>query len=286
MDAFVAPFEFKAAAVGGALGVIEGYGAVFGNIDSHGDMILPGAFAAALAEHKAQTTMPALYVEHGPALGGSSLPDGVWDEMEEDATGLRVKGRVLALDTDHGKRIYALAEAKALRGLSIGYRVGAGNASFSSGAGKPKRQIKSFDRLFEVSLVTSPSNGRAQIDTVKGLLGLADKDKAAAAVKSALALHAASMRGSDSPTAAERSDMLTHLQDAHEAITGRRMPDGMKAAPASADEMKAELRALGLSEKQAADIAGMQFKTASQTQAQQAGASTDLLAELRELAGL
>ncbi|MBW4980833.1 hypothetical protein KZZ05_21395, partial [Marinobacter adhaerens] len=51
-DIIVAPLELKFAGSPDA-GEFEGYGAFFGNTDLHGDRILPGAFAATLAERKA-----------------------------------------------------------------------------------------------------------------------------------------------------------------------------------------------------------------------------------------
>jgi phage head maturation protease len=40
---FVAPFEIKS--FDDEAGTFEGYGAVFGNVDSYGDIIVKGAFA-------------------------------------------------------------------------------------------------------------------------------------------------------------------------------------------------------------------------------------------------
>ncbi len=295
IETFLASMEIKLAP-GDGTGEVSGYGAVFGNQDSHGDVILPGAFAHALAGHKAAGTMPALYVEHGPVLGGSLLPDGVWTHMEEDATGLKVRGRISALDTDHGKRIRSLVQDGALSGMSIGFKVGAGNATVGKKAGEPRRTISSFDKLYEVSLVNSPSNTLARVDGIKGLLALADKDAALGAVVSAIALHAQSMSGGDSSaanaarfreTAEERAQMLTHLQDAHHALSGSRMPAGLKAAPTTIREMETALRELGFSRSQATDIATRGFK-ATQTRDGDAepGANPPGFAEAALRAGL
>ena len=44
----------------------EGYGAVFGNVDSYGDVIAPGAFAAYLADVEAgKQNWPAMLLQHG-----------------------------------------------------------------------------------------------------------------------------------------------------------------------------------------------------------------------------
>ena len=295
IETFLASMELKLA-TGDVPGEVEGYGAVFGNQDSHGDVILPGAFKQPLAEHRAAGTMPVMYVMHGPALGGSLLPDGVWTHMEEDGVGLRMKGRISALDTDHGRRIRGLVQDGALSGMSIGFQVGTGNAVLGKKAGEPRRAIKSFEKLFEVSLVTSPSNAMAKVDSIKGLLAMAEKDTALGAVVSAIALHTQSMSGGDSPTADERSQMLTHLQDAHQALSGTRMPPGLKSAPTTIREMETALRELGFSRSQATDIATRGFKataprdgdvaqTASAVSLEQAALRAEMVAGLRDLSG-
>ena len=43
----------------------EGYGAVFGNVDSYGDVIQPGAFADTLAAAHKSGTWPAMLLQHG-----------------------------------------------------------------------------------------------------------------------------------------------------------------------------------------------------------------------------
>ena len=96
-------------------GTIEGYGSVFNVVDDWGDIIVPGAFAATLAAHKAAGTMPAMLWQHRDAE-----PIGVWTDMVEDSRGLRVKGR-LVLEAPRGKEAHALLKAGALNGLSIGF---------------------------------------------------------------------------------------------------------------------------------------------------------------------
>lgn len=286
IETFLASMEIKLAATPDTPGAVTGYGAVFGNEDSHGDVILPGAFKQPLANHKAAGTMPVMYVMHGPSLGGSQLPDGVWTHMEEDGVGLRMKGRISALDTDHGRRIRGLVQDGALSGLSIGFKIGAGNAVLGRKAGEPRRSIKSFENLFEVSLVTSPSNVLAKVDGIKGLLALADKDAALAAVVGAIGLHMQSMAGGDSPTADERAGMLAHLQDAHQALAGSRMPAGLKSAPTTIRELETALRELGFSRSQATDVATRGFKaTAPRDGDAEQALRAGLVAELGDLSG-
>jgi HK97 family phage prohead protease len=168
MDTFIAPVELKFAG-DATTGEFEGYGAVFGNRDSHGDVIVPGAFKTTLAEHKTRGTMPTMYVQHGPALGGDPLPSGVWKDMQEDDKGLRVIGKLSALDTDHGRRIRSLMQDGALNGLSIGFRVAPGGATYGRNTSEPRRTLKAL-HLPEVSLVNRASNHLARVDSIKSAL--------------------------------------------------------------------------------------------------------------------
>lgn len=140
----------------GADGEVEGYGSVFNNSDDYGDVIVPGAFGASLAEHRAAGTMPAMLWQHD-----SDEPIGVWTEMSEDANGLRIKGR-LALDVSKGREAYALLKMGALNGLSIGFY--AKEATYDRGT--DIRTLTEID-LWEVSLVTFPANRLARITQVK-----------------------------------------------------------------------------------------------------------------------
>lgn len=162
MDRLDAPFEVKFVD-DGAHGTFEGYGAVFGNVDGHGDVIERGAFAASLAERSRQgRRLPPMYKQHGLVTGNPHEPIGVWDAMSEDSKGLYVKGRLIGLDTEQGKWNYAQLKGGALSGLSIGYRV----SEWRAGRGDVKRFIKSA-QLREVSLVDDPSNVLARVTAVK-----------------------------------------------------------------------------------------------------------------------
>lgn len=164
-----APFEFKFADSGSApRGSFEGYGAVFGNIDSHGDVVEPGAFAKSLLDRQREgRPLPPMYKMHGAMTGNRHEPVGVWDAMSEDANGLHVKGRLIGLDTEQGKWTEAQAREGALKGLSIGYRVPPnGSKKGSDRPGEPKRFIKTAN-LREVSLVDDPSNSLARIYAMK-----------------------------------------------------------------------------------------------------------------------
>lgn len=227
------PFEFKlAAGDAGASGAVEGYGSVFGNVDSHGDVILPGAFASSLAERKAQGRVLPMHVMHG-VFGGDGVPAGIWHDVAEDGKGLRVKGKISGVNTDAGRLLYERVKDGALGGLSIGYSVPEGGSEKSAQSGA-RRTIKRAN-LFEVSLVDDPSNALSRVTELKRQSRSEYKttiqaSSAIEAVANALKIYHASLKGSDAPTADERQQLLVHLQDAYEALTGARVPDALKAA--------------------------------------------------------
>lgn len=136
-------------------GSIEGYGSVFGVRDAYDDVIVAGAFAGTIAEHRASGTMPAMLWQHSP-----DEPIGVWEEIAEDANGLRVKGR-LALDTARGREAHALLKMGALNGLSIGFVARSWRYE-----NEDVRVLTDID-LWEVSLVTFPANAKARVTQVK-----------------------------------------------------------------------------------------------------------------------
>ena len=129
----------------GATGVIEGYGAVFGNVDTYGDIIIRGAFSGTMGKRKVK-----MLWQHDP-----SQPIGVWDEMREDDRGLWMKGRILP-GVAKGKEAIELMAAGAIEGLSIGYQVPPNGAEYREG----NRVIKQIE-LWETSIVTFPANEMA-----------------------------------------------------------------------------------------------------------------------------
>lgn len=162
------PLDIKLAG-DGVSGLLEGYGAAFGNIDAKGDVILPGAFSESLAMRRASgRALPPMYMQHGPIMGADARPVGVWTNMEEDDRGLKVAGRLIGLDTDIGRYNLAQIRDGAMRGLSIGFRVPKGGAIYGSKPGEPRRSLKKID-LGEVSIVDDPANVLAQIDSLKAV---------------------------------------------------------------------------------------------------------------------
>ena len=139
--------------------VFTGYGAVFGNIDSYGDVIAPGAFAESLASHKSAGSSPLMFLNHD-AFG--SLPIGKWSDMSEDGFGLKVTGELL--DTTAGIDTYKALKAGAINGLSIGFRPV--EWQMRANPEDPRRTLKKVE-LVEVSVVTIPANQKARVQDVK-----------------------------------------------------------------------------------------------------------------------
>jgi len=147
-------------------GTFAGYGAVFGNQDSYGDVIERGAFTKSLAEWEKLGKLPPMLLQHGGFLGpvDDLLPIGVWTQMEETAKGLKVEGRLFALGTERGTYIHEGLKSGALDGLSIGYR--ARRFTLGTKTGEPRRRLHEVE-LIELSVVTFPANDRARVTGAK-----------------------------------------------------------------------------------------------------------------------
>jgi hypothetical protein len=141
-------------------GRISGYGAVFGNVDGGGDVILPKAFDGSIEKSRASNMRPKMLWQHDPGQ-----PIGVWDTMSSDTRGLFMQGRILA-DVSKGRDALALLRAKAVDGLSIGYRTI--DSEMKENDLGMIREIKEAE-VWETSIVTFPMNEEARVTDVKQL---------------------------------------------------------------------------------------------------------------------
>lgn len=155
------PFAFKAVKDDGTF---EGYASVFGNADGYRDVVMPGAFADSLVKWKEQDAMPPILWQHQ-----SFSPIGATTEIAEDGKGLKVSGQLLIKDVQQAREAYALAKAKVVRGLSIGYDP---QEEEYDGKTNVNRLLK-VD-LWEYSFATFPANTEATITQVKSLLAGGD----------------------------------------------------------------------------------------------------------------
>lgn len=155
----------------------SGYGAVFGNVDAYGDVILKGAFRDTLREAKKSGNWPAMLMQHGGwgMAADDMTPVGIWTDMEEDDTGLKVSGKLA--DTARGREVYGLLKMTprpAITGMSIGYI--AKEFVVGTKPDEPRRTLKKIE-LMEVSLVTFPANGKARVQSVKSGLTIRDAER-------------------------------------------------------------------------------------------------------------
>ena len=148
------PMEVKSL---GNTGLFSGYASIFGFIDNHMDLVVPGAFERTLVETNNGRDIKLLW-QHD-----ATQPIGTFDIIREDDTGLYVEGS-LQLDVQQGREAYNLLKSGALKGLSIGYNVAESSIDADTGV----RFISDLD-LFEISLVTFPANELAQVEEVKAM---------------------------------------------------------------------------------------------------------------------
>ena len=135
-------------------GVFEGNIAVFGNVDHGNDRIEKGAFTDSLKSLGAD--MPPVLWQHN-----WDEPIGVYTALEERDDGLFAKGQ-LVMEVQKAREAHALMEAKAVRGLSIGYIK---KGHHMDGA---VRVLTKLD-LMEASVVTFPMNPKAKVSAVKSV---------------------------------------------------------------------------------------------------------------------
>ena len=175
---FALETEFKSESSNDDSMTFSGYGAYFNNVDSYGDVILPGAFKDNVSRSK-KGDFPVMLSQHGM---DDYTPVGVFTKIVEDEKGLYVEGKLA--NTTMGRDLYELMKMTprpAIKGMSIGYRVT--EAEYPAGKNDSKfpkgcyRKIKAADVL-EISIVTFPANKKATITNVKSEFVIRDAEKA------------------------------------------------------------------------------------------------------------
>ncbi|MEM7671083.1 MAG: HK97 family phage prohead protease [Pseudomonadota bacterium] len=158
--AFDFDFECKAS----SQGTVEGIASVFnGPPDSHGDVVAAGAFHKSLSSHAKAKTSPAMLWSHD-----QSRPVGKWIKLSETQNGLEVKGQV-NLKTAAGRDAFEHLRAGDMTGLSIGFNIPSGGASYEGN----KRIVREIE-LHEISLVALPSQNLARVKEVRSLQSRAE----------------------------------------------------------------------------------------------------------------
>lgn len=147
------PFEVKSVS---ADGTFTGIASPFGELDSHYDIVLPGAFAKSLATFEERKRKVPMLWQHN-----SREPIGVYTSLKETDTELLVTGQC-NMKVQRGQECHALMEQGALTGLSIGFNT-VNDEWDEKGM---VRRIKEVD-LWEISPVTFPSADSARVLSVK-----------------------------------------------------------------------------------------------------------------------
>jgi uncharacterized protein len=148
--------EFKILGEPSSSGILEGYAAVFGNVDRDNEVIVPGAFAKSIQDFK----------QSGFLCNQHNWKEelGTITDAKEDDRGLLISAEFYSTPDAQQVR-QRLAEKMARgrqQGMSIGYRVK--QAEKRNGV----RQLLELD-LLEVSVVTVPANPQARVSAVKEL---------------------------------------------------------------------------------------------------------------------
>lgn len=152
------PIEVKAEGDAGlADGQFVGYASIFGNVDSYGDIVQPGAFTKTLDEW-AESGAPI------PVLWGHDMHDpfsniGHVVSAEEDERGLKV---LVQVDTEAAKaaQVYRLLKGRRVSQMSFAYEVLDGRETEK---GYELHEMK----LYEVSVVPVGANQETEIVAVK-----------------------------------------------------------------------------------------------------------------------
>lgn len=137
-------------------GYFSGYASIFNYLDDHKDVIHHGAYATSLRRWEGKGAWPKLLWQHN-----QKEPIGYWTFMEEDNKGLYVEGQLL-LDVQKAREAYVLMKARAVDGLSIGYKVIKATRDSKTNI----RYIHEVE-LLEVSVVTFAANQLAKIIGIK-----------------------------------------------------------------------------------------------------------------------
>lgn len=152
------------------VGQFTAYAAVFGNKDSYGDVLMPGAFDQTLAEW-ADSDAPI------PLLWGHNMADPDYNigevlTAEQDDHGLLVTAQ-LDLDTPKAAQTYRLLKGRRVNQMSFAYDVTDGGEQTrpaDNGAGDEHFYELRGVKLYEVSVVPVGANAETEILAVKTLV--------------------------------------------------------------------------------------------------------------------
>lgn len=184
-----------------AEGEFTAYASVFGNKDSYGDVVLPGAFAETLTEWKdSGNVIPLLF---GHNMSDPDYNIGSVVEAKEDDRGLLVRNQ-LDLENSKALQVYRLLKGRRLSQMSFAYDVlEGGEAQREKSAGGDTETVYELRKLklYEVSVVPIGANQETEILAVK-------------AAQSALRLDAGSL------SEASKSEILKAIKALGDLLNG------------------------------------------------------------------
>lgn len=143
-------FNFEIKATNDNSMEFEGYGSIFGNMDSYRDIVEKGCFNRTIKNNKNRIKV----------LWQHWKPIGRPIDLHEDDKGLYIKGKLS--DIQQGKEAYTLMKDKVINEMSIGYNT----IKYEYDKEKNIRYLKEL-KLYEISLVTWAANDKARVSNVK-----------------------------------------------------------------------------------------------------------------------
>jgi HK97 family phage prohead protease len=143
-------------------GRLEGYAAIYGNVDDGGDIIEAGALQPAIPGF-----LQAGFISWGHDWG---VPVAMPKSATSDASGLAITADFHSTPTAQEKR--TITKERLDAGLTMGLSIGYGD--ITAKRGPEARSISEIRKLFEVGLVMVPMNAEAGVSDVKGMKAAAD----------------------------------------------------------------------------------------------------------------
>jgi len=245
--------RIKAAAVlgedGSDQGLVTAYVSVFGNKDSYGDIVVPGAFADDIAAFEAGTkTLPVIW-SHQKNDPNAFVGDVVG--LVEDEVGLLVTMQ-FDIESDYAMKCYRLVKSGRVNQWSFGYRVTEG--AWVETTDEYHYELRKVE-LFEVGPTLVGANSETRTVEVKS----AERGEKAGRTISAATRTALESARAALVAANEEIDSLLALTDdgkaanepAKSAVTDDKAAEAPKGkapevAPLTAEEASRVARALGL----------------------------------------
>lgn len=158
-------------------GQFIGYASVFGNIDSYGDVVMPGAFDADLAAWEAKgDPIPLLF---GHNMSDPDFNLGHLLSATPDDIGLKVHAQ-LDLENPKSKQTYRLLKGRRINQMSFAYDILAAGWEVRPREGGKDGETEEFFalkelRIHEVSVVPLGANSETEILDVKALTHFAER---------------------------------------------------------------------------------------------------------------